>query len=166
LRRYGHESVAATCAPDLSATEVRFVDVSERPKIERASESELAARHSAPAASRPIVIAAHPGGGRSATIELRIQPDLACLRGHFPALPVVPGAIQLGWALAWGAEILGTPPAVRAARSVKFERIIQPGHSLTLRLAADECPSTLRFEYAGSKGRYSGGRIETVDLDG
>jgi 3-hydroxymyristoyl/3-hydroxydecanoyl-(acyl carrier protein) dehydratase len=166
LRRYGHQSVAATCAPDLSATDVRFVDISERSKLEHASESELAARHSAPAAGRAIVIAAHPGGGRSAAIELRIQPDLACLRGHFPALPVVPGATQLGWALAWGAEMLGTPPAMRAARSVKFERIIQPGRTLTLSLATDESASTLRFEYAGSRGRYSGGRIEAVGIDG
>jgi 3-hydroxymyristoyl/3-hydroxydecanoyl-(acyl carrier protein) dehydratase len=165
LRRYGHESLAASCAPGLPADDVRFVDASERPALEGASEAELAARHGAPAPRRPLVVAARAGADRSATLDLRIQPDLACLRGHFAALPVVPGAVQLGWALDFGAEMLGTPPAMRGARSVKFERIIQPGRALSLRLAADEGASTLRFEYACSRGRYSGGRIETADAD-
>jgi hypothetical protein len=166
LRRHGHESVAGRCAPDLPPDAVRFVDASERAELEAAGEAGLAARHGAPAPCRPLVVAARAGEGRTATLDLRIQPDLACLRGHFNALPLVPGAVQLGWALDFGAQMLGTPPAMRAARSVKFERIIQPGRALSLRLAADEGASTLRFEYACARGRYSGGRIEAVDADG
>jgi 3-hydroxymyristoyl/3-hydroxydecanoyl-(acyl carrier protein) dehydratase len=166
LRRYGHDSVAESCAPGLPAEAVRFVDASEGPALEGASEAGLAARCAAPAPRRPLVVAARPGEGRSATIDLRIQPDLACLRGHFATLPVVPGAVQLGWALDFGAEMLGTPRALRDALSVKFERIIQPGRSLSLRIAADEGASTLRFEFACARGRYSGGRIVIAGADG
>jgi 3-hydroxymyristoyl/3-hydroxydecanoyl-(acyl carrier protein) dehydratase len=63
--------------------------------------------------------------------------------------------------LEFGAEILGTLPTFRAVRSVKFQRIIQPGHSLRLHIAAEMAGSTLRFEYESEAGRYSAGIIET-----
>jgi hypothetical protein len=165
LRRNGHESVATACAPDLPAGDVRFVDRAESLVLERGTESQLAELYASPLPSLPRVVAAH-AEGRSATIELRVQPDLRWLQGHFPGLPVVPGAVQLGWALQFGAEMLGTPATMRAARSVKFERVIQPGRTLTLRLAAGDGPPTLRFEYASARGRYSSGRIETTGADG
>lgn len=166
LRRTGHEAVARLCAPDLPAAVVRFVDHAERESIENASDAELASLYARPFPSRPLVTRAHSGDGPAVTIELRVQPDLHCLRGHFPTIPVVPGAAQLGWALQFGAENLGTSPAMRAVRSVKFERIIQPGRLLRLRLAAEGGTSVLRFEYASDLGRHSAGRIETRATDG
>lgn len=166
LRRQGHEAVASICAPDLPAVNVRFVDASQHQALEAASNADLTALYAAPFPSRPFVMAIHTAERQATTIDLRIQPDLGCLCGHFPMLPIVPGAAQLGWALEFGAEILGTPPMMRAIRSVKFERIIQPGRSLRLRIAADVGASALRFEYGSGIGRHSAGRIETRGSDG
>jgi 3-hydroxymyristoyl/3-hydroxydecanoyl-(acyl carrier protein) dehydratase len=166
LRRGGHGAAAALCAPDLAADAVRFVDLSEREALEAAPDARLAALYDAPFPARPFVRGTPAAEGPEATIELRIQPDLACLRGHFPRLPVVPGATQLGWALEFGSLVLGTPRATRALHLVKFERIIQPGRSIRLRVAAEAGGTVLRFEYASGAGRHSTGRIETSDDDG
>jgi hypothetical protein len=161
LRRNGHDAVAGICAPDLPAADVRFIDAAERRALENATDFELVSLYASPFPKRPLVTSTRGGEGQVVTIELTVQPDLCCLRGHFPAIPVVPGATQLGWALEFGAECLGTPPTMRAMRSVKFERIIQPGRSLRLHLAAESGASMLRFEYVSQLGRHSAGRIET-----
>jgi len=165
LRHTGHAAVAGACAPGLPAGNVRFLDDSERHALETASEPELATLYSAPFPARPVVTASRLADG-TAILDLRVPPDLACLRGHFPALPVVPGVAQLGWALEFGAKLLGAVPTMRACLSVKFERIIQPGRSLRLRVASQAGTSMLRFEYSSALGRHSSGRIETGRGDG
>lgn len=166
LWREGHAAVAAACAPALPARDVRFLDDSERHALETATAPGLAALYSAPHPRRPVILGSRNGEGRVATLELRVPPDLDCLRGHFPALPVVPGAAQLGWALEFGAELLGTATTMRACSLVKFERVIQPGRLLHLRIEAENGASILRFEFSSALGRYSSGRIETVRADG
>lgn len=165
LRRHGHDALARSCAPDLPPARVRFVDASLRSDLEAATADRLAGLFTAPFPRRPIVASAR-GAARAVTVELRVQPDLACLRGHFPLLPVVPGAAQLGWALEFGVELIGTPGTLNGARSVKFERIIQPGSSFRLRLEAEPAGGELRFEYSSAAGRHSSGRIATGPRDG
>lgn len=165
LRREGHAAAAHACAHDLRADDVRFVDASVRQALESATDAGLDALYRAPFPARPFVTGAPLRQGATATISLRIQPDLACLRGHFPGLPVVPGAIQLGWALEFGVAFLGARAVLRAVRTVKFERIIQPGRSIRLHLSTEPGSDALRFEYASDSGRHSIGRIETGQTD-
>ncbi len=161
LRRCGHEVVAHACAPELPPDNVRFIDLSRHEELKAAPDAGLAALYAMPFPSRPIVTGTRTTENLAAAIDLRVQPDLGCLRGHFPALPIVPAAVQLAWVLDFGAEIFGTPPAIRAVRSTKFQRIIQPGHSLRLHIATESGGSTLRFEFVSESGRLSAGFIET-----
>ncbi len=161
LRRCGHEAVARACEPELPSCNVRFVDISRLQELEITPDNGLFALYAMPFPGRPVVTGTRATEGPAVTLDLRIPPDLGCLRGHFPALPVVPAVALLGWVLEFGAEILGTLPTLRAVRSVKFQRIIQPGHSLRLQIAAEIAGSTLRFEYESEAGRCSAGIIET-----
>ena len=153
--------MAGTCAPDLPPERVRFLDISLSAAVELASDSGLHALFASPFPGRPLVTESGSGGPDSIIIGLRMPPDLRCLQGHFPKLPVVPGAAQLGWALEFGAELLGTAPSFRSLRTVKFERIIQPGQSLCLSLKANRQSSMLQFEYASATGKHSSGHMET-----
>ena len=59
--------------------------------------------------------------------------DLPCFAGHFPAMPVVPGALLLDWAIAemmtrWGAS------ATINVKLCKFLQPVLPGDALHLRV--------------------------------
>jgi 3-hydroxymyristoyl/3-hydroxydecanoyl-(acyl carrier protein) dehydratase len=162
LRCNGHEAVAAACAPDFPAARVRFVDQAYAGVLERGGDAELDALFASPLPERPRVTERRGDPPVVAVYGLRVPPDLCCLKGHFPELPLVPGAILLGWAMEFGAESLGTSLSLRAMRSIKFERIVQPGQSLRLRIVAEPVSSTLRFEYLSEAGRHSSGQIEVA----
>jgi 3-hydroxymyristoyl/3-hydroxydecanoyl-(acyl carrier protein) dehydratase len=40
--------------------------------------------------------------GASATYRLRVPPTLEHFRGHFPGFPILPGVVQLDWAVRFG----------------------------------------------------------------
>ena len=59
--------------------------------------------------------------------------DLPCFAGHFPAMPLVPGALLLDWAIAemmtrWGAS------AAINVKLCKFLQPVVPGDALHLRV--------------------------------
>jgi 3-hydroxymyristoyl/3-hydroxydecanoyl-(acyl carrier protein) dehydratase len=94
-----------------------------------------------------------------ARLTLFVPPDLRCLRGHFPGLPIVPGAMQLGWVLAFASELLGSRPVLRGLQSVKFQRLVQPGQLLRLTIKLDPGQQAIQFEYESAAGRHSSGRV-------
>ena len=94
-----------------------------------------------------------------AQLALLVPPELRCLRGHFPGLPVVPGAMQIGWVLAFASELLGSPPTLYGLQSVKFQRLVLPGQTLSLTIRLDRDRETIQFVYASAAGRHSSGRV-------
>jgi len=58
---------------------------------------------------------------------LRVPADLAFLEGHFPGFPVVPGVVQLRWALRLAAELLGREPRLAGVEALKFRELLRPG---------------------------------------
>jgi 3-hydroxymyristoyl/3-hydroxydecanoyl-(acyl carrier protein) dehydratase len=150
----------------LPAARVRFVDISNLSPLETATETELSTLFRSPFPKRPVVVKARFDGPARSVIELRVPPDLSCLRGHFRDLPVVPGAIQLGWVLEFSSYYLKTRPCFRLLKSVKFQRLIQPGQCLRLTIALDNGPGTLRFEYVSDRGTHASGHIVIGGRDG
>jgi 3-hydroxymyristoyl/3-hydroxydecanoyl-(acyl carrier protein) dehydratase len=94
-----------------------------------------------------------------ARLALLVPSDLRCLRGHFPGLPIVPGAIQLGWVLAFASELLGSRPVLRGLQSVKFQRLVLPGQTLSLTIRLDQEREIIQFEFVSAAGRHSSGRV-------
>ena len=94
-----------------------------------------------------------------AWLALLVPPDLRCLRGHFPGLPIVPGAMQLGWVLAFASELLGSQPVLRGLQFVKFQRLVRPGQELRLTIKLDGGREAIQFEFESAAGRHSSGRV-------
>jgi 3-hydroxymyristoyl/3-hydroxydecanoyl-(acyl carrier protein) dehydratase len=79
-----------------------------------------------PAADRPEVLEERRGSDfleRSCLVPR----DLSCFPGHFPGLPVVPGVLQLDWAMELAADLLEGAPDVAEIESLKLRAPLRPG---------------------------------------
>ena len=105
-----------------------------------------------------ILAEAWPDGDR-VVLSLAAPADHPAFDGHFPGQPVLPGVVQLDWAMRLAAERFHL--SQRAARDfqVKYRRIIQPGAALSLSLGIDRAKGRLSFEYRLGDDAASTGRI-------
>lgn len=94
-----------------------------------------------------------------ALLTLRIPVDLQHFDVHFPALPILPGVVQIAWALAHGAARFGTPAACRRVEMLKFQQPLRPGDVVQLRLRYEATLRRLQFGYASDDAQYSSGRL-------
>jgi hypothetical protein len=53
--------------------------------------------------------------------RIRVPNELACWPGHFPEHPVVPGVLQVHWAMELAARWRGATPAVRRIEVLQFK---------------------------------------------
>jgi len=89
--------------------------------------------------------------------ELRVPHTLAHFAGHFPGLPILPGVVQVDWAIRLAHEWL---PGVRTLASVeqlKFMAPVPPGALLRLTLTHDAARRRVSFAWrAGGRDCASG----------
>ena len=86
-------------------------------------------------------------GEREARFDLHLDPGHPALRGHFPGMPVLPGVVQIDWAMQAGASCVGLRCRAAEDFQVKFRRIVSPGRPLSLHLRFDPGRRLLIFEY-------------------
>ncbi|HEX7731650.1 MAG TPA: acyl-CoA synthetase [Rhodanobacter sp.] len=108
--------------------------------------------------TRPVILDERRDGDEC-TLRLRIPDDLAYFPGHFPQAPVLPGAVQVAWALQLAASRLGTAPQCREMEALKFQRLLRPGDHVTLTLRHDRARGKLHFAYREGETAYSSGRL-------
>ena len=92
-------------------------------------------------------------------LTLGIPPDLAFFSGHFPKTPVLPGVVQVDWALNLGQQLLALPPRFAGMEVLKFQQLVRPGDQLELTLRFDPERSKLHFAYRNANAACSSGRI-------
>src|SRR5882672_10444514 len=86
--------------------------------------------------------------GETVEIDFHIPENLPLFAEHFPRMGMLPGVVQVDWAVRWGIEHLGAAGEFRGLRNLKFVNPIRPGADVTLRLARD-AEGSLTFEYRG-----------------
>ncbi len=59
-------------------------------------------------------------------IDFTVNPDLWCLRGHFPDMPVVAGVVQVHWIIAWVAQLCQRELRVKTLQNLKFKSVMRP----------------------------------------
>jgi 3-hydroxymyristoyl/3-hydroxydecanoyl-(acyl carrier protein) dehydratase len=92
-----------------------------------------------------------PGG-----FALVVEPGHPAFRGHFPGDPVLPGVVQVDWAIRLGETLFGPQGTFLGLERVKFLEPVRPGEALELALVAPR-PGRLDFRYsAGGVLKSSG----------
>jgi acyl-coenzyme A synthetase/AMP-(fatty) acid ligase len=93
------------------------------------------------------------------SLQLAVPPDLACFSGHFPKTPVLPGVVQIDWALSLGRQLLALPEKFAGMEVLKFQQLMRPGDLVQLHLRFDRERGKLYFAYRNDTATCSSGRI-------
>jgi acyl-coenzyme A synthetase/AMP-(fatty) acid ligase len=92
-------------------------------------------------------------------IELIVPLDLAHFTGHFPTTPILPGVVQVDWAIHLAQRLLPVPPRFAGMEVLKFQQLVRPGDHITLTLRFDSERRKLHFAYRNGDSPCSSGRI-------
>jgi len=95
----------------------------------------------------PQVLERRDIGDGSVELDLGIDPALVWFQGHFPGSPILPGVVQIDWAVAFARVHLGLDlPAARDFQ-IKFKATILPGDRVTLALRHETAKKRLDFQF-------------------
>jgi 3-hydroxymyristoyl/3-hydroxydecanoyl-(acyl carrier protein) dehydratase len=106
----------------------------------------------------PVLLSEHEHDGVW-TLTLQVPDDLAYFPGHFPQAPVLPGVVQVAWALTFAAQRFGTPARCRVMEALKFQRLLRPGDRVALTLRHDVARHKVHFAYRAGDTACSSGRL-------
>jgi acyl-coenzyme A synthetase/AMP-(fatty) acid ligase/3-hydroxymyristoyl/3-hydroxydecanoyl-(acyl carrier protein) dehydratase len=84
-----------------------------------------------PSIDRPVVLEEFSGVDFIERLCM-VPEDLSCFAGHFPGNPMVPGVLQIDWALDMVAECFASVPEVSVIESLKFPTSLRPGNAFRL----------------------------------
>jgi len=103
--------------------------------------------------------------GDELQLELVVPLDLAHFTGHFPGTPILPGVVQVDWAITLGQRLMSLPPRFAGMEVLKFQQLVRPGDRLSLTLRFDQERGKLHFAYRNGDAACSSGRILWANAD-
>lgn len=96
-----------------------------------------------------------------ATLELYVAPEIIYFSGHFPNAPILPGVVQLDWALHFANSYLGIDKEnFIHIEQMKFSQVIPPNTKLYLCLTLEQ--NALLFKFYDEQFTYSLGKLKKV----
>jgi 3-hydroxymyristoyl/3-hydroxydecanoyl-(acyl carrier protein) dehydratase len=110
----------------------------------------------------PQVLARRDGSGPM-ELDIEVQAGNPWFEGHFPQFAILPGVVQIGWAVHYAHELYGLGPDVTSMDQIKFKRPILPGARITLTLKPDAAARKVRYEYKDAEHNYSSGTLQFGD---
>jgi 3-hydroxymyristoyl/3-hydroxydecanoyl-(acyl carrier protein) dehydratase len=106
-----------------------------------------------------ISICHEPGNENQVRLDLHVPIELDYFAGHFPNLPVLPGVVQIDWAVRYARAHFTLAGCFTALEHIKFQSLVLPDAKLQLLLKWDEQKKRLEFSFSTSERKYSSGRI-------
>ncbi len=86
-----------------------------------------------------------------------VEPEHPAFEGHFPDQPILPGVVQVDWAMRLGEASFGPLGVFQSLEHLKFQAIITPEEPIELRLDWDASAHELGFAYSASGSKKSSG---------
>ncbi|WP_430875739.1 hydroxymyristoyl-ACP dehydratase [Gilliamella sp. G0441] len=81
------------------------------------------------------------------SIEFTIPDDLFWFKGHFPSQPLLPGVVQLNWAIYYANQIFDSKFNILSMDIVKFQCPVLPNDNIILNLVWHKQCNKLEFKY-------------------
>jgi 3-hydroxymyristoyl/3-hydroxydecanoyl-(acyl carrier protein) dehydratase len=98
-------------------------------------------------------------GDARVLLELTVPADLLYFDGHFDVAPVLPGVVQVDWAIRYGQQHFGRAGSFAGIQTLKFQQMIRPEQPVRLELSRDAARGSLAFRYFSEAGAHASGRI-------
>jgi 3-hydroxymyristoyl/3-hydroxydecanoyl-(acyl carrier protein) dehydratase len=94
-----------------------------------------------------------------AELKLVVPEALLYFRGHFPGFALLPGVVQLDWAIQYAMQHFALGDVFASTIRIKFRKPIRPNHHLTLSLKYVRSRNSIYFDYEDAQGPCSSGQI-------
>jgi 3-hydroxymyristoyl/3-hydroxydecanoyl-(acyl carrier protein) dehydratase len=94
-----------------------------------------------------------------AELKLLIPGALLFFSGHFPQFALLPGVVQVHWAIQYATREFALAAVFPTMIRIKFRKPIRPNHAVTLILKHVPSRDTIHFEYVDAEGPCSSGQI-------
>ena|SRR6266436_775338 len=94
-----------------------------------------------------------------AELKLVVPEALLYFCGHFPGFAILPGVVQLDWAIQYGRHHFALGGVFASTIRIKFRKPIRPHHHLTLSIKYVRSRNCIYFDYADAEGACSSGQI-------
>ena len=98
-------------------------------------------------------------GDRQARFSGQVPWDLVHFAGHFAEFPLVPGVVELDWAITQARTAFTLPSHLIRTEALKFRQFVRPGDTLELTLDWQPDKGRLVFELKGPDGICASGRL-------
>jgi acyl-coenzyme A synthetase/AMP-(fatty) acid ligase/3-hydroxymyristoyl/3-hydroxydecanoyl-(acyl carrier protein) dehydratase len=96
---------------------------------------------------------------RRVLLEVTAPANLLYFDGHFDVAPILPGVVQVDWAIHYGRQYFDLPPRFNGINALKFQQVIQPDNPIQLELVHDAAKGSLQFRYVSEAGQHASGRV-------
>jgi 3-hydroxymyristoyl/3-hydroxydecanoyl-(acyl carrier protein) dehydratase len=103
--------------------------------------------------------------GDNVCIDFAIDGNLPWFKGHFPGFPILPGVVQLDWAVRIASERFGFTTTPREVLKLKFKSVIIPPKEVKLTLSRIS-PVEVQFEFTSAQQQHSSGKLRYAGPDG
>lgn len=108
----------------------------------------------------PTVLAVDKLNETEVTLTLEISSELEAFAGHFPGNPILPGVVQIDWAVRFSSIYLDLRKASAPQFQVKYRNIIHPDILITLTLLFNRSKNQLSFTYQSGNQVMSSGQLK------
>jgi acyl-coenzyme A synthetase/AMP-(fatty) acid ligase len=98
-------------------------------------------------------------GATEARAEFDVAPGDAAFDGHFPAAAILPGVIQLDWAIRCARDCFALAGPVCGLEILKFQRPVLPGTRLAVALQWKPDTGAMTFRSTSAAGVHASGRV-------